>query len=875
MTAPPSPLATALADRYRLERELGRGGMATVFLAHDLKHDRPVALKVLHPDLASALGPDRFEREIKLAARLQHPNILSVYDSGESAGRLWFTMPYVAGESLRDRLEREKQLPVEEAVRFTREVAEALDFAHRHGVVHRDVKPENILLAEGHALVADFGIARPLGESEKPLTGTGVAIGTPAYMSPEQASGMREVDARTDVYALGCVLFEMLAGEPPYTGPTPQAIIARSMTERPRPLHPMRAGVPEALDAVIAKAMAATTADRYSSAAAMAQALADTGSTRTTTRGPIVRRVIAERPVAAALTLGIILGVGGLFAWRYAHSNPDAFGPKLVAVLPFENLGAPEDEYFADGVADEVRGKLSNLPNVQVIARGSCDLYKKASKSPQQIAQELNVRYLLTATVRWEKAPGNGGRVHVSPELVEVESGTAPRIKWQQPFDASFSDVLEMQGEIADRVAVALQVVLSDSIRERLAEKPTNNLAAYNAYLRGKEIWPSLYSSTPATLRQAATYYARAVALDSGFVLAWTQLSIAHSFLYFNSTPRPEEAEQARKAMERAIDLAPSRAETHLAVGVYYLNVVHDFLPAATAFRLGIGIAPTNTDLITSAGQVEQSLGQWDSVIVHFQTAQRLDPRSVNSLRQLANALLFVRRYDDAQRAIDRALALSPDNLDARQITVSIALMRGDLAEARARIAAVPKEINVDALVAYLAFQDDLYWALDDTLQQRLLHLSPDAFDGDRGTWSIALAGTYWVRQNLPRARAYADTIRIVYGEQLRATPRDPQRLVFLGLALAYLGRKTEAIAAGQRAVDILPITKDAWFGAYIQCQLMRIYIVVGEPEKALDLLEPLLKRPYPLSPGWLKIDPNFDPLRDNPRFRRLVAGGS
>ena len=262
-----------LEDRYRLERELGRGGMATVFLAHDLKHGRPVALKVLHRELAAAIGGERFEREISFSGRLQHPHILSVLDSGATAGSLWFTMPYVEGGSLRNRLTTEKQLPVDDAVRILREVAEALHHAHQHGVVHRDVKPENILLSEGRALVADFGIARSLDAADPQLTSTGIALGTPAYMSPEQASGSREVDARTDVYALGCVLFELLAGEPPYTGPTPQVVIARALIERPRPIHPLRTAVTPALDAVIAKAMAAKPAARYASALEMAVAL--------------------------------------------------------------------------------------------------------------------------------------------------------------------------------------------------------------------------------------------------------------------------------------------------------------------------------------------------------------------------------------------------------------------------------------------------------------------------------------------------------------------------------------------------------------------------------------------------------------------------
>src|ERR1700741_3145900 len=268
----PEALRDALADRYALERELGRGGMAVVYLAHDLRHDRPVALKVLLPELAASLGPERFQREIHLAARLQHPHILTMLDSGEAAGRLWFTMPFVEGESLRDRLRRERQLPVDDALRIAVEAARALDYAHKHGVIHRDIKPENILLtSDGSTLVADFGIARALGGDDG-LTQTGFAVGTPAYMSPEQAAGDRALDARTDIYSLACVLYEMLAGEPPYTGPNPQALLARRPSEPGPPLRTTR-DVPPAIEQTVIRALAKAPVDRFSTAGELAQAL--------------------------------------------------------------------------------------------------------------------------------------------------------------------------------------------------------------------------------------------------------------------------------------------------------------------------------------------------------------------------------------------------------------------------------------------------------------------------------------------------------------------------------------------------------------------------------------------------------------------------
>jgi serine/threonine-protein kinase len=887
----PAALAAGLRDRYAIERELGRGGMATVYLAQDVKHDRPVALKVLLPELAASLGPDRFQREIKLAARLQHPHILTVHDSGETAGQLWFTMPYVEGESLRDRLRRERQLAVEDALRITREAAAALDYAHRHGVIHRDIKPENLLVtAEGHILVADFGIARALAGDEH-LTQTGMSIGTPAYMSPEQASGDKGVDARTDIYSLGAVLYEMLAGEPPYTGPTAQAIILKRFTEPVPSVRRGRPSVPEAVDQAIQRALAPVPADRFATAGQFAQALqpSPTAATPASTfvstpgvspaslvaplapPGPRARRV----PVAAiTLGLGFLIGLGVLFAWRRTHaSTEESVGPKRVAVLPFENLGDSADAYFADGMTDEVRGKLSQVSGLAVIARTSSNDYRKTTKAPQQIARELGADYLLTATVRWEKAAGGPSRVRVSPDLIRVEPGAAPTTKWQQGFDASLTDVFQVQADIASKVASALNVALGDSARHDLAAKPTENLAAYDAFLKGEAASQGLTTPDPASLRRAIGFYEQAVALDSAFVPAWARLARARATLYFNGTPTPDLATQARQAAERAQALGPDRPEGQLALGDYYGTVAIDNPRSLEAYEAGLKLGPNNVELLVAAALAEQSLGRWDAAFQHLAKAGALDPRSATTARRTAVTLLYLRHYPEAQAALDRTLALAPTNLENIERKAMVALAQGDLTAARAVVHTALTNVEPAALLAYFGTYRDLYWVLDDAQQQQLLTLLPSAFDNDRGNWAIVRAQTYQLRGNPAQARIYADSARLAFEAQLRATPDDGQRHVLRGLALAYVGRKAEAIQEGERGMALWPISRDAYLGAYIQHQLVRIYLLVGEPEKALDQLEPLLKIPYYLSPGWLRIDPTFAPLRGNPRFERLVAG--
>ena len=586
---------------------------------------------------------------------------------------------------------------------------------------------------------------------------------------------------------------------------------------------------------------------------------------------PFLRR--RRVPVAfATLALGFVLGFGILFAWR-THQGGDASGAQVLAVLPFENLGAAEDEYFADGMTDEVRGKLATLPGLEVIASQSSAEYKESAKSLEQIADELGAEYLVIGKVRWDKGTGGQSRVRVSPELVEVVSGRAPTTKWQAPFDAALTDVFQVQADIAAQVAAALDVALGAEAQQALAAEPTTNLTAYDAYLKGEDAWQGGAANDPASLQRAIDFYEQAVALDSSFSPAWAQLARTHARYYVNGTPTSAGAARAKSAAERAVALAPGGAESQLALGDYHFNVGNDPARALAAYGAGLRTSPDDAELLTATAPVEQSLGRWEEALAHLTRAQALDPRSVDTARRLARTLLWLRRYPEAAAAYDRALTLAPTNLTIIQSRAIVSLAQGDLAGARAVLRVAPAEVEPEALIAYMATYWDLGWVLDDAQQQLLLGLGPDAFGGDRGTWGLVLAQAYALRGDQPRAQIYADSARLAFEEQVRDVPDDAQRHVLLGLALAYLGDKADAVREGERGLALQPITRDAYLGAYYQHQLARIYILVGEPEKALDRLEPLLEIPYYLSPGWLRIDPNFDPLRTNPRFQRLTAG--
>jgi len=862
-------LREGLAGKYRIDRELGRGGMATVYLAIDEQRDRSVALKILHPDLAATLGSERFQREVKLASKLQHPHILSVYDSGDAGGQLWYTMPFVQGESLRDRMDREGQLPIRDAMRIARESALALDYAHRNGVVHRDIKPENILLSDGQAIVADFGIARAVAD-EHGLTQTGMAIGTPGYMSPEQATGERTLDARTDIYALGCVLYEMIAGEQPITGPNAQAIIARKMTETPRSLTTVRNTVPPALSHLVDTMVARSAADRPESAKAVATTLEEiTASGATGATGAVT----AARPAAGsrALWIGIaavlVLAAGAL-AWRRMHTAPD--GGYRIAVLPFENEGSADQDYFAEGMTDEVRSRLSSVPGLQVTARASTRQYKKTTKDPRDIGRELSVDYLLTGTVRWSKGTGPD-RVRVTPELVQVSNRST---KWSAPLDTVMSDVFAVQSAIASTVARNLDVALAAPTQQRLASRPTENLEAYDEFLKGEQITASIGSGDSRVLNAGIPHYQRAIQLDSSFLQAWAQLSRALSYIN-NAGPTVETMEQNRVATERATVLGPNRAEAHLAQAQYLRDVKLDYEGARTQYEAGLKIDPNNTDLIIGEAGVDAILGRFDDAYAREQQAAKLDPRSIATMRRVPALLHMMRRFPEELPAWDRALALAPDNLSMIQGKAFGYLALGELDSVRALVAQKLKAgVDTTALLVRFSLYQETMWTLPPELLPKIVKLTPKDFDNDRGHWGLKLGHTYRLMGDTMHARMFGDTAVIAFAKQLHDFPDRAQLRELLARALALAGRKQEAAIQADSALKLRETTNDATLKGYVLFQAARVFIQSGENERALDLLERLITMPASdITPGYLKIDPSFAPLKGNPRFEKLIAG--
>ena len=652
--------ATTLGDQYTVKRELGRGGMATVYLAQDVKHRRQVALKVLHPELAHAMGTDRFLREVETGARLVHPHVLPVFDSGEVDGLLWYTMPYIDGESLRDRLRRERQLPLDDAIRIATEVADALSYAHGHGVVHRDIKPENILLSGSHALVADFGIAKAvaLAGGER-LTQTGSALGTPAYMSPEQAAGDAELDGRSDIYSLGCVLYEMLAGEPPFTGPTVRALMVKHFTDPVPSVSRLRPGVPERVERATTQALAKEPVDRFASASEFARALVEAPS-----------GARSSRPVA----------------------QPAAAIGRSIAVLPFADMSAQHDqEYFTDGIAEEIINALTKVQALRVVSRSSAFAFKGKNQDIRQVGEQLNVSTVLEGSLR--KA---GNRLRITAQLINVADGYH---LWSERYDRELEDVFAVQDEIAENIVRSLRVVLSEDEKRAIEQPRTDDVQAYEYYLRGRQFFHQFREKG---LQFARRMFARAIEIDPNYARAYAGIADCSSILYHYWDASNANLEQADTASRKALELAPTLAEAHAARGLalslrgryddaerefdaatrldpqlyeghYYFALARfqqgNLAEAAKLFEQAAAVRPEDYQAPILAAQSYAGLGQHAMADAGYRRAAitverhiELNPDDPRARYMGANILCHIGRREQGLEWGDRALALDPED---------------------------------------------------------------------------------------------------------------------------------------------------------------------------------------------------------------------
>ncbi len=620
-------LRGALADTYSIDRELGRGGMATVYLAQDGKHERLVALKVLHPDLAATLGPERFLREIKLAARLNHPHILPLHDSGEVDGFLYYVMPYVEGESLRERLDRENQIPIEEAIHHGRAIASALDYAHRQGIVHRDIKPENVMLYEGEAMVMDFGIAKAVSAAgSDTITQTGMMVGTPAYVSPEQAAGEVNLDGRSDQYSLGCVLYEMLSGERAFSGPTAQAVMSKRFSETPKPLRSLRTAIPEFVEKAVTRAMSVDLAMRYKTTAQLAQALAS-GSTST----PSDTATMPQQAVSSA---------------------------KSVAVLPFSNMSNDaENEYFADGMAEEIINALSKIQSLRVASRTVSFALKGKNEDLAEVGRKLHVSTVLDGSVR-----RMGNRLRITAQLVNVADGYQ---LWSERYDREMEDVFAIQDDISQAIVKSLRVILTEGEKKQIEKARAVNVQAYDYYLRGRQYFHQLRRKS---LEYAKQMFNKAIEIDPEYARAHAGVADCYSLLYTYFDAREFNLRQADIAANKALDLEPDLAEAHVARGLA-VSLNKRFDEAEREFETAMRLDPKLFDAIYWFARSRLSQGMYEEAVKLLERAAILRPEDYQTAGFLGQALIAMGRHEEAAvsyrrqvKLIDVHLELNPDD---------------------------------------------------------------------------------------------------------------------------------------------------------------------------------------------------------------------
>jgi serine/threonine-protein kinase len=635
MADPIALLKTAVADRYAIERELGRGGMATVYLARDLKHPRQVALKVLRPEVAGALGADRFLKEIELVSRLQHPHIVGLLDSGTVGDLLYYVMPYIDGESLRHRLDRESQLPLDQAITLAREVAAALGYAHEGGIIHRDIKPENILLSAGQALVADFGIAKALDVAggEK-LTETGLSLGTPHYMSPEQASATRTLDGRSDIYALGCVLYEMLAGAPPFTGPSAQSILARHSVDPVPSLRTVRGTVPAGIEWAITKAMAKVPADRFASAGAFSEALAHPEHAPV----PIAKD---RRLLYVGLAVGVVALLFGLGGRRMLHGVAGG-APTIKSLAVLQLADQSGDSVLSDAITEALTSDLGRISALRVTARKATLPYKASPLPAPQIARALAVDAVLEGGIQ-----RSGDNLRVDLRLIGAASG---RRLWAQRFDQPFANRSSLGDAVSQSLVSALKLPLRSSEGAQLQAPPTANPEAYDAFLRGKI---HVRQENRADDSIAIAMFEHSVALDPNFAAAHAELAHADGLRAFYFAREDTQAmERGLVAAEKALRLDPDLAEGHYARGYLLWTPASHFAheQAIQEYKRAIELNPNLDDVHRQLALVFMHIGLFEQAHAEFRKAMALDP--TNRIAQFQDGAVFAweGHYEEALR---------------------------------------------------------------------------------------------------------------------------------------------------------------------------------------------------------------------------------
>jgi serine/threonine protein kinase/tetratricopeptide (TPR) repeat protein len=847
--------------------------MGAVYRVLDTKVNEEIALKLIRSDIASDSSTiQRFRNEMKFTRQIPHRNVCKMYDLGESDGVIYIAMAYVRGEDLKSFIKRSGILTISKAISIAKQVCEGLQEAHSLGVVHRDLKSSNIMIdKEGNARIMDFGIARSL--KTKDDTSAGVLFGTPEYMSPEQVE-TTNVDQRSDIYSFGIILFEMLTGHVPFKGDTPVTLALMHRKETPPNPHDINPEIPGHLNDLILRCLEKDRESRFQSAFDVHKALDDVErGVPITDRIPPVQKTSAKRwgLIALLIALAVIVGI----SIQFLPKGTPALVSDItkIVVLPFENLGSSEDEYFADGITEEISSRLSALRGLGIISRTSARHYKQSEKTARQVGQELNVDYVLEGTVQWDRSGDGAGRVRVTPQLIQVRDDTQ---LWSERYDRTLEDIFAVQADIAEQVARQLDLTILAPEREALYAKPTANLEAYNFYLKGKELeytgW--LGSSTP-DFELAIDMYDNATSLDPRFALAYTEKSLIHSRLYFFGVDKTNERlAKAKEAADRALELQPDLQETQIALAFYYYWGLLDYDRALEVFESAQKAHPNVSPELK--GFIQRRKGMWEESLETLEVAYKLNPRYSQLAYEIGLSYLAMRRYEQANVWVDQVLSINPTRLSPQLGKIAILVsLKGDIQQASALLETLPDHQLTDIM----RFTLNMFGRNYQNALSALDTLSFESYEAQNFLFlkHLAYAQVYKAANDFFRMRSHADEARTSLQAALPDHEADPRFHAALGLAYAYLGRKQDAVREGTRAVTLYPVSKDAAMGPIYILNLARIYTIVGEYDKAIEHLEYLSSVPsyeflwHIVSVPSLKLDPTWDPMRGHPGFQRII----
>ncbi len=871
---------------YEVVAPLGAGGMGEVYRARDERLQREVAVKVLPKEVAG--DPDRlarFEREARALARLSHPANLSIFDFGTSGETTYAVTELLEGETLRERLGRER-LPWRRSAEIAAAVAEGLASAHGAGIVHRDLKPENVFLTrDGRTKILDFGLARVEPSRPAPAEGAtlslepadtvpGAVLGTVGYMAPEQVRG-EPADARSDIFALGCLLYEMLTGRRAFKRATTAETMTAVLKDPVPELDLSGPGISSELDRIVGRCLEKSPGERFQSASDLAFSLRELASPKA--RGARTLTAAGRRLRVAGVAAAVLLvaAAAALVLRRGAPvEKPAPAGPadgERVAVLPFVNQGADDDAYFASGVTDEITGRLASLKGLAVVSRASAAQYAGTAKTTREIGGELEVRYLLTGTVRWARGEGAAERVRITPELVRVADDTSV---WSEIYEFTMDDIFRVQSEIARAVVARLGLELLEHRPGTIESRPTGDMEAYQAFLRGRFLAGQPHF-TLSTWLEALGHFERATELDPGFVLAWAELSKAHARLvYYRHDITPERQAKARQALDRALELSPGSPEAHLAAGYYHLWVERETEAARAEFEAAAKGMPNSVEIQAALGELFRMHGEWERALAAYRFASSLSPRDGSAMVDVAETLWWMRRYPEAAEAADRAIALSPDQAWpylSKVFNLWSWKGRDGYTEAGAALEFVPEDHE---WAEWTWFAHEGFEGRYEEALQRM-ERDPEGWIRHKIQAAPKLLFAAALRASLgqtEKAREGFETAVRLLEPEVLARPRNALYHSSLGVAYAGLGRKEEALGEGRRALDLLPVSKDAVYGLTHVLDLAQIHVLLGEFDEAVERLEFLLSRPGWISVPFLKADPRWLRLRGDSRFEALLA---